>query len=80
MSTYQNLTISIPEDIIKMLFKFVNKGNRSKFITKAVEDKLWEKKIEKKFDIVEDTKRIHAIYGGTIKHSEVKKLIEKGRM
>lgn len=80
MNTYQNITISMPTSILNLLYKLVGKGNRSKFITEAVESKLIEKKLEEKIDIVEETKKIYAKFGGTTTPEEVKKLVEKGRM
>lgn len=79
MSIYQNITISLPIKVIEMLSSLIKKGNKSKFIADAVTEKLLEKKLEKEFDIVKETKKIQSQFGASIKQPEVKKLIDKGR-
>jgi len=69
----------MPTSILGLLYKVINKGERSKFITEAVEEKLIERKFEKEYDFIEETKKIHKRFGGTITPEEAKRLIEKGR-
>lgn len=79
MDTYQNITISMPGTVVSLLYKIIRKGERSKFIAEAVEEKLIERKLEKKYDFIEETKKIYKRFGGTITPEEAKRLIEKGR-
>lgn len=80
MNTYRNITISMPNNIIKLLYTIVNKGKRSKFITETIKEKLLEKKLEENFNMVLETKKLQRKFAGTTQSKNIKSLIKKGRL
>jgi len=77
---YQNITISLPKTVISLLDKHIKNGNKSKFISDAVYEKITLINLDKKIDTIDQIERIFEKYGKKISQKDVYKSIRRGRM